>query len=335
MVGLDVEGRVTIANISAAQFLGQRHEKLIGRYLNDFIPELAGLLDGLTSRTSKLAQTHISLYQPGRAERSFLLRVTAESLDGLPRGYVATFDDLTELMAAQRKAAWADVARRIAHEIKNPLTPIQLSAERLKRKYKGEITSDPETFEACTDTIIRHVGDIGRMVDEFTTFARMPVPVIKPEDLNELCRKLTLSRGGIHANTAISYSGPETPVMVECDGRLIGQALTNLLQNGAEAIEGRTAVGGDLPPGEITVTLEHDDHIVEVRVADNGKGLPTQERDRLTEPYVTTRAKGTGLGLAIVRKIMEDHGGQLLLGDRPGGGAVVTLKLPVSQTVLN
>ena len=335
VVGLDVDGRITIANISAAQFLGQRHEKLMGRYLNDFIPELAGLLDGLSSRSSRLAQTHINLYQPGRAERSFLLRVTAESLDGQPRGYVATFDDLTELMAAQRKAAWADVARRIAHEIKNPLTPIQLSAERLKRKYRAEIKSDPETFEACTDTIIRHVGDIGRMVDEFTTFARMPVPVIRPEDLSELCRKLTLSRRGVYPNTSITYSGPETPVMVECDGRLIGQALTNLLQNGAEAIEGRNASEGELPPGEIAVSLEQAEGVVEVRVADNGKGLPTAERDRLTEPYVTTRAKGTGLGLAIVRKIMEDHGGQLLLGDRPGGGAIVTLKLPLSQTVLN
>ncbi len=338
VVGLDVDGRITICNISAAAFLGTKPDDLLGCYLADFIPELTPLLDSISPGSTKLAQTHIDLRSPGLPERSFLLRVTAESLNDHVRGYVATFDDLTELMAAQRKAAWADVARRIAHEIKNPLTPIQLSAERLKRKYTREITSDPETFEACTDTIIRHVGDIGRMVDEFSAFARMPAPVMKQENLTDLCRKLTVSRGEAYPHIKFSFSGPETPVSAECDGRLIGQALTNLLQNAVEAIEGRAAAAPEspLPTGTIDVVLVVADDEITISVEDNGKGLPVQERERLTEPYVTTRAKGTGLGLAIVKKIMEDHAGGLTLLDREGGGTIVRLILPFNrQNVAN
>jgi two-component system nitrogen regulation sensor histidine kinase NtrY len=333
VVGLDVDGRITICNISAAQFLGTDPDTLMGRYLADFIPELTALLESITPRSRKLVQTHIDLRRPGMPERSFLLRVTAESQNDHIRGYVATFDDLTDLMTAQRKAAWADVARRIAHEIKNPLTPIQLSAERLKRKYTKEIQSDPETFAACTDTIIRHVGDIGRMVDEFSAFARMPDPVFRLENLTDLCRQLTLARTEAYSGIGFEFEAPDQPIWADCDGRLIGQAFTNLLQNAIEAIDGRTP-DSNLARGLINVRLTIDNDDVVICVDDNGKGLPVQERERLTEPYVTTRAKGTGLGLAIVKKIMEDHGGRLTLDDRVGGGTSVRLILPAHQQIV-
>ena len=246
-------------------------------------------------------------------------------------GLVVTFDDVTDLMSAQRMAAWGDVARRIAHEIKNPLTPIQLSAERLRRRYLKQIKEDPETFSICTDTIIRQVGDIGRMVDEFSSFARMPRPTLQPEDAKELCQQaLFLQRSG---NTGIRYRSnlPDHAVPLHCDRRQIGQVLTNILKNAAEAIEGREGV--DLPQGEIALSLADDGKTVRIVVEDNGKGLPKEGRERLTEPYMTTRTKGTGLGLAIVKKIMEDHGGSLVLKDREGsgregGGARISLVFP-------
>ncbi|HYC64788.1 MAG TPA: ATP-binding protein, partial [Reyranellaceae bacterium] len=241
-------------------------------------------------------------------------------------GLVVTFDDVTDLMSAQRMAAWGDVARRIAHEIKNPLTPIQLSAERLRRRYLKQIKEDPETFSICTDTIIRQVGDIGRMVDEFSSFARMPRPTLQPEDAKELCQQaMFLQRSG---NAEIRYhaSLPDKPVPLHCDRRQISQVLTNILKNAAEAIDGRE--GENLPQGEIALSLTDEGKTVRIVVEDNGKGLPVEGRDRLTEPYMTTRSKGTGLGLAIVKKIMEDHGGWLALDDRKGGGARISLVFP-------
>jgi two-component system nitrogen regulation sensor histidine kinase NtrY len=223
-------------------------------------------------------------------------------------------------------AAWGDVARRIAHEIKNPLTPIQLSAERLKRRYLKQIKEDPETFTTCTDTIIRQVGDIGRMVDEFSSFARMPRPTVQPEDAKELCQQaLFLQRNG-NPDIRFRVSFPDQPVPLVCDRRQISQVLTNILKNAGEAIEGREARPGEaLPPGEISLNLKDEGATVRIVVEDNGKGLPVQGRERLTEPYMTTRSKGTGLGLAIVKKIMEDHGGLLSLEDREGGGARISL----------
>jgi two-component system nitrogen regulation sensor histidine kinase NtrY len=242
-------------------------------------------------------------------------------------GYVLTFDDVTELVSAQRKAAWADVARRIAHEIKNPLTPIQLSAERLKRRYLRQITEDPETFTQCTDTIVRQVGDIGRMVDEFSAFARMPQPVIRPEDANQLLREALVLQRDAHPDIAYETAYAEPAPIIACDRRLIGQALTNLLQNAADAVAMRAAEGA----GRIAAKVESDGSEMRVTVEDDGVGLPGEEdRDRLTEPYVTHKPKGTGLGLAIVKKIMEDHGGRLSLEDREDGpGARVALILPV------
>ena len=253
------------------------------------------------------------------------MRIGAELSGGRTDGFVVTFDDITELQSAQRKAAWADVARRIAHEIKNPLTPIQLSAERLKRRFAKEIQSDPETFAQCADTIIRHVGDIGRMVDEFSAFARMPQPVIKPEDIGRIAREALVlqktARPGINWVTNIPERGPVVP----CDRRMLRQALTNLLQNAADAVAMRDGAG------QITLTVQDLPNEARIMVGDDGVGLPKEERSRLTEPYVTHKPKGTGLGLAIVKKIMEDHGGTLTLGDQPEGpGAIASLLLPRS-----
>jgi len=253
-----------------------------------------------------------------------LVRIAAEHDRGEISGFVVTFDDITELLSAQRKAAWADIARRIAHEIKNPLTPIQLSAERLRRRYLKEIKKDPETFRACTDTIIRHVEDIGRMVDEFSSFARMPAPVLKPEDLATIIEQAVFLERQAHPKIAFETRFATRPIPLRCDARLVGQALLNIVKNALESIEARIAESGPSPPGQIIVTVEADRQIA-VTVEDNGKGLPAHGRERLTEPYVTTRAKGTGLGLAIVKKIMEDHHGELMLSDRKNGGACVRL----------
>jgi two-component system nitrogen regulation sensor histidine kinase NtrY len=259
---------------------------------------------------------------PQNHRRILLVRIGAELSGGRTDGFVVTFDDITELQAAQRKAAWADVARRIAHEIKNPLTPIQLSAERLKRRFTKEIQSDPDTFAQCADTIIRHVGDIGRMVDEFSAFARMPQPVIKPEDIGRIAREAMVlqktARPGISWTSDIPDRGPVAP----CDRRMLRQALTNLLQNAADAVSMRDGAG------HIALTVQELPDGVLLTVADDGVGLPMEDRSRLTEPYVTYKPKGTGLGLAIVKKILEDHGGTLTLGDQPDGpGAVASLML--------
>ena len=228
------------------------------------------------------------------------------------------------------------MARRIAHEIKNPLTPIQLSAERLKRRYLAEIESDPETFALCTDTIVRQVEDLRRMVDEFSDFARVPTPVRRPCDVARRIEQAVVLQRHAHADITYRVTSPGEPVLLDCDARLVGQALTNLLTNAAEAIEARrvrdVGVAGEIGAGasEIHLALAVEDRAIRIITDDTGIGLPQQNRDRLTEPYVTTRAKGTGLGLAIVAKIMEDHGGRLLLEDGEFGGARVTLVFPIS-----
>jgi len=325
VIALDGRGRIDLANRSASELLATDLGGHIGTDLAKVVPELAGLVRAVRRRTARAAGRQIDLVRDGTT-RTLLVRVVAELGETGLVGFVVTFDDVTALLAAQRKAAWADVARRIAHEIKNPLTPIQLSAERLKRRYLKEITSDPETFIACTDTIVRQVGDIGRMVDEFSSFARMPAPAMRDEDIVRLCRQAVFLQQSAHP--AIAYEGvyPDDSLRISCDGRQVSRALTNLLQNAADSIDGRdTPAAGEMPEGRIWVRLTSEPGRVVVGVEDNGRGLPTRQRDRLTEPYVTTRAKGTGLGLAIVKKIMEDHGGDLILDDRAGGGAVARL----------
>lgn len=321
VIGLDQQGRINLPNRSASLLLGTDLDQHIGKELAEIAPEMAGLVEEAERRPDRLAESQVQLVHTGRA-RTLLVRIAAERSEGEAKGYVVTFDDITELQAAQRKAAWADVARRIAHEIKNPLTPIQLSAERLKRKYLSEIQNDPETFAACTDTIIRHVGSIGRMVDEFSSFARMPTPILKDEDLGEIVRHTAFLQRAATSEIQVETELPRNALRVNCDSRQVAQALVNLMKNAAESIQSRD---GEVAPGLILVTLSENNGDVVLAVEDNGRGLPKEGRERLTEPYVTTHAKGTGLGLAIVKKIMEDHHGELVLEDRDGGGACVKL----------
>jgi len=325
VIGLDDAARINLPNRSASDLLGVDLSTRIGTPIAEIIPEMEPLVESARLRPSWIAESQINL-ERGAETRTLLVRIVAEFIAARLIGFVVTFDDVTELMSAQRKAAWADVARRIAHEIKNPLTPIQLSAERLKRKYLAEITSDPETFATCTDTIVRQVGDIGRMVDEFSAFARMPAPVMERNDAVELCRNaIFLQRAG-NPDIEFTTDFPGHPVQLICDGRQIGQALTNLLKNAGESIDGRLATDdGKREIGRIHIALAESPEDVSIIISDNGRGLPVQGRERLTEPYVTTRARGTGLGLAIVKKIMEDHGGLLALGDREGGGASIRM----------
>ena len=325
VVGLDEAGRIAFPNLSASRLIGADLEAKLGEKLGDIVPEMAPLIEAAAG-ADKPVQGEVHLQRDG-ARRTFVVRIARARLGDGTLGLVATFDDVTDLEAAQRQAAWSDVARRIAHEIKNPLTPIQLSAERLKRKYLPEIVSDPETFRLCTDTIVRQVGDIGRMVDEFSSFARMPAPKMSAEDAVDLVRQTAFLQQSARGDVEWIVDLPREPMRLRLDPRQIGQALTNLLQNALDAIDGRD--GKDLPRPRVEIRLGRDaEGRPFMSVADNGKGLPKENRDRLTEPYVTTRAKGTGLGLAIVKKIMEDHGGAVILADREGGGAVVALRFP-------
>lgn len=324
VIGLDRHGRIHLPNRSASSLLGVDLDHSLGEDLADVVPEMANLLEDAQRRPDRLAQSQVQL-AVGNNTRTLLVRIGAEEDEAGVTGFVVTFDDITELLSAQRKAAWADVARRIAHEIKNPLTPIQLSAERLRRNYLHEIKKDPETFRICTDTIVRHVEDIGRMVDEFSSFARMPAPVLKPEDLAAIVERAVFLERTAHSDIAFTTYFAARPMLLRCDARLVGQALINIVKNAVESIEGRLVEGGPNPPGKVAVAVEESDGKIIVTVEDNGKGLPKRGRERLTEPYVTTRAKGTGLGLAIVKKIMEDHQGELLLEDAEPVGARVKL----------
>ncbi len=343
VIGLDNDLKITIANRSAITLLATPRDALIGRTLLDVIPELTELLAKLRTNRDVFVEDHIEISRNSEI-RHLNVQISGDHGDPQSEGYVVTFDDITKLVSAQRTAAWADVARRIAHEIKNPLTPIQLSAERLRRKYLDDISGDTDVFEQCTDTIVRQVKDIGRMVDEFSSFARMPVPVMKPADLTDLVKQVVFSQRV--ANPEIDYQitiGDE-PLEIECDSRLIGQALTNILKNAAEGIATRLSAARDLGddrvesdelPGRIDVELLVGEPNIEIIVKDNGCGLPEQHRNRLTEPYMTTREKGTGLGLAIVKKVMEDHGGELVLANRKDiKGADIRLRLPCSGSNL-
>jgi two-component system, NtrC family, nitrogen regulation sensor histidine kinase NtrY len=328
VIGLDRDGRVYLPNRSASALLGADLEQSIGCHLAEVVPEMANLLNEAERRPDRLAQSQVQLARDN-STRTLLVRIAADQDEYDISGFVVTFDDITELLLAQRKAAWADIARRIAHEIKNPLTPIQLAAERLRRRYLKEIREDPETFTICTDTIIRHVGDIGRMIDEFSAFARMPAPVLKPENLVEITHRAMFLQRTAHREIRFETRFPDHSVMLNCDARLVGQAILNIVKNAIEAIEARIAEDKDGAPGHVLVSVERERGQATVIVEDNGKGLPNRGRERLTEPYVTTRAKGTGLGLAIVKKIMEDHGGELMLEDGHPNGARVRLVFTV------
>ncbi len=330
VIGLDADGNITIVNRAAARLLNASPDEMVGQHYSEAVPELAALIRRALQEPVGRAGGEATIKRGGTV-RNLSVQVDGEK-GPYDAGYIITFDDITDLVSAQRTAAWADVARRIAHEIKNPLTPIQLSAERLKRKYGNEVSTDPEIFRQCTDTIIRQVGDIGRMVDEFSSFARMPTPVMRRENAQELLHQAVFLQRVAHPQIAFETKAPIDPLYFECDGRLMSQALTNVLKNATEAISAREAAGHD-GPGRISIALEEAGDRLIYRVADNGVGLPSQHRHRLTEPYVTTRAKGTGLGLAIVKKIVEDHGGEVALADRGDEemGAEVRLLLPLRQ----
>jgi two-component system, NtrC family, nitrogen regulation sensor histidine kinase NtrY len=311
VVSVDADRSVRLMNASAQTLLATGDQSPIGTSLATLAPELDAALDRRERET-------IVQIASGAEPRTLALKIVSDE-----RGYVLTFDDITQQLLDQRRAAWSDVARRIAHEIKNPLTPIQLAAERLKRRYAGEVTSDPATFGRLTDTIVRQVGDLRRMVDEFSSFARMPKPLFREEYLVDIARQALFLHEVAHPKIKFTLDVPENPPMMVCDRRQLGQALTNIVKNAVEAI-------GQLPDGGndgriIAMAIRASaEGPATIEIADSGIGLPA-ERERLVEPYMTTRARGTGLGLAIVNKIVEEHLGTMTFSDRPGGGTIVSL----------
>ncbi|WP_293879825.1 ATP-binding protein [Sphingomonas sp.] len=310
VVSVDAERSIRLLNVSAKTLLSTGDTSAIGRKLFDIAPELDGML-GRGEREGIIQLTS------GSEPRTLAAKIVADE-----GGHVLTFDDITEQLLDQRRAAWSDVARRIAHEIKNPLTPIQLAAERLKRRYAKEITSDPATFIRLTETIVRQVGDLRRMVDEFSSFARMPKPVFRQESLLDIARQSLFLHEVAHPTIKFDLvAGDDAPNMV-CDRRQLGQALTNVVKNAVEAIQQQP--DGEEAGGTVTLTLSQAGDIVRISVADSGIGLPP-ERGRLVEPYMTTRAGGTGLGLAIVKKIVEEHFGTMNFADQIGGGTIVSM----------
>ncbi len=319
VLSIDGDGLIRLANHSAAALLEASEAALKGQRLTDAVPELAALLDRASGQGTAEGQVEIVR---GNDTQTLAVEIAAET--GGSRGFVVTFDDISAQLADQRQAAWADVARRIAHEIKNPLTPIQLSAERLQRKYARQITEDPETFASLTGTIVRQVGDLRRMVDEFSSFARMPKPVFKPESLSEIARQTLFMQEVAYPGITFELVLPDAVPLLMCDRRQVSQALTNVLKNAAEAVATRLEQSPE-PPGHIALEITIDNRRTTLSVIDNGIGLPVEHRDRLTEPYVTTRARGTGLGLAIVKKIIEEHAGSLELSCGPGGGTIARL----------
>jgi two-component system nitrogen regulation sensor histidine kinase NtrY len=310
VIGVDADGHISILNRSAEKLIGCSESDALGRTIADVIPELAPLVAGVRTGLPRLTQGQVSLTRAGR-ERTVSVQVTTEQSADPQHGYVITLDDITELVAAQRTSAWADVARRIAHEIKNPLTPIQLSAERLRRKYSSVITEDRAVFEQCTSTIIRQVDDIRRMVDEFSRFARMPKAVIAAEDVADTVRQTAFLMRVGNSDIDLETDIAEDPMPANFDRRLISQGLTNVIKNATEAIA--AVPPSELGRGHIRVSVAREGKMILIDVVDNGIGLPHENRSRLLEPYVTTREKGTGLGLAIVGKILEDHGGGIEL----------------------
>nr|WP_051241641.1 PAS domain-containing sensor histidine kinase [Stappia stellulata] len=334
VIGVDDSGRITLVNRSALSLVGVSESALLDEPLAQAVPELADIVaDVLARADDRMSETQVSLHRHGR-ERTVNVRVTSEQSTRSEHGFVVTLDDITDLVTAQRTSAWADVARRIAHEIKNPLTPIQLSAERIRRRYGKVIVEDRGVFDQCVDTIIRQVGDIGRMVDEFSSFARMPKPEMEVSDLRTTVREAAFLQGVANPDMSIKTDLPDKAVKVRFDQRLVGQALTNVIKNAAESV---MALPQDqVADGRVDIHLAQEDGKVVIDVTDNGIGLPVENRQRLLEPYMTTREKGTGLGLAIVKKIMEEHGGGIELLDAPGdtadsaGGRGATVRLTLA-----
>ena len=313
VIALDAERRVLLINRSAETLLHQGDEALEGRALDHVSPELAEFMTGEAREAAVTVRA-----ESGQRTLAVKRMKTAD-------GGVLTFDDITDQLSDQRRAAWSDIARRIAHEIKNPLTPIQLAAERLQRRYGAEISSDPVTFARLTETIVRQVEDLRRMVDEFSSFARMPKPVFREENVHDIARAALFLHEVAHPGVAFSLDPATGPIKMVCDRRQLGQALTNIVKNAVEAIEARRIRGEQSPDGDrVDLVLRRDDEQVVIDITDTGIGLP-EDRERLTEPYMTTRVRGTGLGLAIVKKIVEEHLGEIAFLDRAGGGTRVRI----------
>jgi len=334
VIGVEDDGIITIVNPSAEYFLALPGEQLMGQKLALVAPEVDRVLAEAAVRHRGEYREQINMIRGGK-ERTLNVQVTREETRGSVDSYVITLDDITDLVVAQRSTAWADVARRIAHEIKNPLTPIQLSAERLKRRYGKQIAEDDKAvFNQCTDTIVRQVEDIGRMVDEFSAFARMPKPTKQRSDLREILTDAVFLREIGSADIEFQRSFGDEPLEGSFDARMLAQAVGNIVKNAVESIEAvpKEELGDH---GKILVRSSFDQELdrFTVDVIDNGRGLPTENRHRILEPYMTMREKGTGLGLAIVKKIIEEHGGQLELHDAPvdfdrGRGAMIRIILP-------
>jgi two-component system nitrogen regulation sensor histidine kinase NtrY len=334
IIGVDASGSIGILNRSAEKLIEKSESEVLDHPLSEVLPELDDMMRTAREGTQKLVQGQITLNRDGH-ERNLSVRVSAEQTSQSRDSYIITLDDITDLVAAQRTSAWGDVARRIAHEIKNPLTPIQLSAERIRRRFGRTVTEpkDKEIFEQCTDTIVRQVDDIRRMVDEFARFARMPKPVMEGEDVADVVRQAVFLMKVAHPELDIEADIRQDPMPAQFDRRLISQALTNIIKNATEAIE--QVPPEELGKGRIDVVAQRENDDILIDVIDNGIGLPKVARQRLLEPYVTTRQKGTGLGLAIVGRVLEDHGGRIELKDasdfRPGQrGAWMRLRFAVT-----
>ncbi len=332
VIGIDPDGKITLVNRSGLKLLKKSRRDLLGKNFSKVLPEMVPAFELAESKVSGRAEDNITLHIDDH-DKNFVVQVTTERTSEDEHGVVVTFDDISELVAAQRNSAWADIARRIAHEIKNPLTPIQLAAERLKRKYGKEVTSNPEVFDKCTETIIRQVGDIRSMVDEFSSFARMPSAVLEKINIVTVTKDALVLQKASFEEIIFETDIVDENIEIAVDRRLVTQAITNLVKNAKEAIEARLEVEPE-PPAKIIISLRKVDSDVILTVTDNGKGLPKENRGRLTEPYMTTRAKGTGLGLAIVKRIMQDHHGTITLSDAPkdfddGRGAQISLVFPL------
>ncbi|MEF2545813.1 PAS domain-containing sensor histidine kinase [Aurantimonas sp. E1-2-R+4] len=330
VIGVERDGTATMVNPSAERILDVESRLVVGRNLDETFPLIGRIYRAASISSRPEYQEEVKLRIRDR-ERTLAIRITSSEAGEEAQSSVVTIDDITDLVEAQRSSAWADVARRIAHEIKNPLTPIQLSAERIRRRYGKRVEDDREVFDRCIETIVRQVSDIGRMVDEFSTFARMPKPKMEAKDLREALREAVFMREMGDHGIAFEADIPDQPMLGSYDIRLLSQAFGNLVKNAVEALEATEDI-----EGRIVIRAEPglDRHIVEI--IDNGRGFPREDRDRLLEPYMTTREKGTGLGLAIVRKIIEDHGGTIALDDAPDQpqGALVRITLPAMETAV-
>ncbi|WP_031297975.1 HAMP domain-containing histidine kinase [Sphingobium lactosutens] len=313
VLSVDLEGVILLLNSSAAAILVGEEDDPVGRRLADISPELADFVASGEDAGIVQVRAHGDV-------RTLAVKLAADA-----SRHILTFDDITQQLSDQRRAAWSDVARRIAHEIKNPLTPIQLAAERLQRRYADEVTSDKATFSRLTGTIVRQVGDLRRIVDEFSSFARMPKPVFRREAIGDIARHALFLHEVAHPDIRFEYVADDSDLELVCDRRQLGQALTNIVKNAVEAIEPKSASETGGPRGHVCMALSQDGEDIVITVRDDGIGLPP-ERDRILEPYMTTRTKGTGLGLAIVKKIVEEHLGEIRFDDAEGGGACVTLR---------